>query len=829
MRLAQSLFTVIFTLLIATTHVNSQESTAPANITDVQSDKSGEEPTSNKLANWRGILLSIEQALARTGIKDDDLIRNSSDASDIRLEALKLETSLTPLLSQIQAQLDELGAAPADGEPAESAEIKQNRDQLKEKYSILDGDIKAAGLIVVRATQIENQIINNRRNRFVTQISRHTTSLLNLQLWSAFWDGLEGTGGRFKLFIVESISALQNEFQQTRLHGSLILGIVALLILILVLFRRILRRRIDRIVAKNRNTKIDSDTDHYIDIRIAGLSFLRNGVVPALGIIAFYKLFKNVVTIPTRLEGFLSEITLIASLTIVALSLVKVFLNTENADRRLVNMTDGTAKKVSNIFWVSLLIIGAIRLMNKIATILVNPVEVSIGLRGILASICFLALFLILKILTSSTNNMPDRISIRRNFIRWGYLNPLFWVAGVVGVVSLIAGYIAFAEFLAWQILIATTVFALLWLIIELLDIHRERYLDVDSGRWRHLSQATGFTRQTVLQGGVFGFGLAKLAAIITALVVFMVSWGYRTGDWAGPVSEAFFGFNVGGLTISLSSIALAVLLFVAGYIVTRAIQHWMRSQFLPTTSLDTGLTNSIATVMGYAGIVLSALLAITAAGLDLSKVAIVAGALSVGIGFGLQSIVNNFVSGLILLAERPIKSGDWIVTSGGEGTVRKTSVRSTEIETFDGATIIIPNSTLITDSVTNWTHHTQKGRIKVLIGVGYDSDPVQVRDILLNCAQSHERIVTSPAPNVFFQDFGTDALMFELRAYLADINNSTSTKSDLRFAILAKLRQANIEIPFPQRDIHIKSSSTETGVVSNGIKKPTRKRTTKK
>jgi len=204
---------------------------------------------------------------------------------------------------------------------------------------------------------------------------------------------------------------------------------------------------------------------------------------------------------------------------------------------------------------------------------------------------------------------------------------------------------------------------------------------------------------------------------------------------------------------------------------------------------------------------VLAVLLAITTAGLDLSKVAIVAGALSVGIGFGLQSIVSNFVSGLILLAERPIKSGDWIITSGGEGTVRKTSVRSTEIETFDGATVVIPNSNLITDAVTNWTHHSHRGRIKIAIGVGYDSDPEQVQNILLECAKAHQRVLKRPGPNVFFMDFGADALVFELRAYLADINNSISTKSDLRFAILKALRQAKIEIPYPQRDLHIKSA----------------------
>jgi len=235
-------------------------------------------------------------------------------------------------------------------------------------------------------------------------------------------------------------------------------------------------------------------------------------------------------------------------------------------------------------------------------------------------------------------------------------------------------------------------------------------------------------------------------------------------------------------------------------------LQTWLSSQFLPATNIESGLRNSISTVLGYIGYALAAMLAVRVAGFDLSNLAIVAGALSVGVGFGLQSIISNFVSGLILLAERPIKIGDWIVTGGGEGTVRKISVRSTEIQTFDRATIVVPNSILITDPVTNWTHTSKLGRIKISIGVGYDSDPDQVRDILLECMEGHKNVLKSPKPSVFFLDFGDNALLFEVRGFLSNIENGLGIRSDLRFAILRALRAAKIEIPYPQQDIHIKS-----------------------
>ena len=199
-------------------------------------------------------------------------------------------------------------------------------------------------------------------------------------------------------------------------------------------------------------------------------------------------------------------------------------------------------------------------------------------------------------------------------------------------------------------------------------------------------------------------------------------------------------------------------------------------------------------------------MLAISSAGFDLSSLAFVAGALSLGVGFGLQSIVSNFVSGLILLAERPIKAGDWVSTSGGDGYVRKISVRSTEIETFDRATIIVPNSSLITDTVTNWTHGNKTGRIRIPIGVAYESDPDQVQEILLKCAAEHDLVLGRPEPVVYFMEFGASSLDFELRCFLADINYGMSVMSDLRFSILKELRAANIGIPFPQREIIIKS-----------------------
>jgi potassium-dependent mechanosensitive channel len=198
-------------------------------------------------------------------------------------------------------------------------------------------------------------------------------------------------------------------------------------------------------------------------------------------------------------------------------------------------------------------------------------------------------------------------------------------------------------------------------------------------------------------------------------------------------------------------------------------------------------------------------LLAVSYAGLDITNLAIVAGALSVGIGFGLQSIVNNFVSGLILLIERPIKVGDRIVVGDQQGVVRRISVRATEIETFDRASLIVPNSELITGRVLNWTHRDSLVSVNVKVGVGYGSDPEQVIAILTKCADDHAEVLRVPAPAAFFENFGDSALMFNLRISLPDIAKSASVQSELRIAILKTMRQAGIEIPFNQIDVNLR------------------------
>ena len=268
---------------------------------------------------------------------------------------------------------------------------------------------------------------------------------------------------------------------------------------------------------------------------------------------------------------------------------------------------------------------------------------------------------------------------------------------------------------------------------------------------------------------------------------------------------------KMGAGSITLQSLLILCVLFVLVLLLEKIVRERVIMRIFEKTDLPESLEYGLARIMGYVFIVIGWYMSLQFVGVDLSSLALIAGGISVGVGFGLQNIINNFVSGIIIFAERPIAIGDRVEVSGIAGRVVKISLRSTTVITNDNITMIVPNADFISQTVTNWSHGDPKVRIRVPVGVAYGSDIELLEKLLLEIADENPKSLKDPEPSVLFDSFGDNSLNFELALWTASMTTRPRRFiSTINFAIEKKLRENNIEIPFPQRDLHIRSGAVE-------------------
>jgi len=313
---------------------------------------------------------------------------------------------------------------------------------------------------------------------------------------------------------------------------------------------------------------------------------------------------------------------------------------------------------------------------------------------------------------------------------------------------------------------------------------------------------------------------LAVLAAALFGIGMFLPEQLLRLGGLRADVRAALFHpyFYIGPLPITPVFLIKTTLYFIALGFLSRAIRRLLLNRVLVRTSLDEGQRYAFAHILGYLVFLFGVFGGLQLAGLDLRNLVLLGSAIGIGVGFGLQNIANNFVSGIILLTERPIRVGDRVEVGGTNGAVVRIGARSTWVRTNDNVVIIIPNSEFVNNRVTNWTVNDRRVRFAYPVGVSYGSDPERVRNVLTEVAVRHPDIIDSPPPEVLFKGFGESSLDFELRVWtVTRVQTPRPLGSELYFAIFPAFREHGIEIPFPQRDLHLKTVSSSIRVARDG------------
>jgi len=780
--------------------------TAPASSAQLQATAAGAAPqvtaigpnaelasfANAPITDWTARLNRAETALAAPNLKDGQLSQVRENLEAINDEVMEWLNQVSPKYDSLKKDLLALGNAPAEGAFPEAPASAAQRAALNTRIATISGPMTQVYLLQERTIGLIAQVSTLRRERFASRVLARDQSPLAPSVWQP---ALPQAYAILTSMIASIRSTITSQQFLDRLNKSLILILAALLVSVVLVWpvRRWVLTRYGRTTAivqpafitSLRAALVVGTTLAVLPTFAAGLVYLaasRSELLTETGAQIAFALFKGIMVFTWPVAFF------------------RAFLSPKKPQWRLLPVSNmiaigawGTVISLAIIFAVDVLLSRVVVIYSAQLTL---TTLLNFGFSLIVGA-------LLLLLLLRQRIWMPDAIEPDvKPTLRWIRLLLAFGVIGVL--IAGAFGYVSLARVFLTQ-LVLTSAVLVVFLIVHRLGSEFMHYaLSGESwiGEWAKHSldlDDEGIDRVSFL-----GELLYALVLGLVGLVVLLFIWGADKEDLKNWTYNLLFGLQIGNIRISLISTAIAFALFAGLLILTRFVQRLFVDKILQQARVDPGVRNSIRAGIGYVGVVLAGLVSFSAVGLDLSNLAIVAGALSIGIGFGMQNVVNNFVSGLILLVERPVKVGDWVVVGSNQGYVKRIKVRATEIQTFDRASVFIPNSMLISDAVTNWTYADKLGRIIIPIGVAYGSPVRKVIKTLLEIGCAHPEVMTDPAASAAFRGFGDSALNFELRCFLQDVNRSIGVTSDLCVSIDEKFRELGIEIPFPQRDVHM-------------------------
>ena len=734
----------------------------------------------------KGTVDMIEARLTRADMSDAVLQQLRAEIDPVVGQMNAVVAELSPRIDAAKARLAQLGPKPdpKTGTP-EAADIAKERDAQQSLFNDLDATAKRAKVMAVQAQQISDTILARRRALFAHDLFTRSTSLLDPALWASV--GAEMAGKPWQVW-----DLLDNWVAASLLRLSLWQrSILSVLTGVIVLAYW----PVWQLAVRVRSRNVDADPTRLRKCLAALKVASFTAIVPVATALSLQGL-AQIFDLPSGLQKFGSAVTVGVSIVAVSTGLARGLLAPKSANWRLPAVSDAIAKSLYHLT-ISITAIEAVQhVAEALGDLVMVSVQTAIAARGLgaLAVAVVIGAALRKAWLRRRAAGAPVGDASSDH---WAALLRLTGrLAALVLLAAVLVGYVAFAAFMVEQLSAIAATLALLYLLLVLAEEGFAAVLKPTTLLGGGLTDLFSLRPDSLAQIAILLSGVVRLSLYVVAVVLVLAPWRIESGDMVATVEAAFFGFSVGDVRISISAIMVSVLLFCFAIGATKALQRWLETKYLPRTRLDTGLQNSIKTSLGYIGVIVALSVSLAYLGLSFERLTLIAGGLSLGIGLGLQSITNNFVSGLILLWERAVRVGDWVEVGAEQGFVRRINVRSTEIETFDRALVIMPNASLVGGVVKNWVRNDRVGRVKLPFVLPLSADPEEVRTALIGTAKAHEQVLSIPTPQVLFTGLSEANMTFDLICFIEDVEGRARVTSDLLYEIHTRLKAAGYVNP---------------------------------
>ncbi|SFQ03261.1 DUF3772 domain-containing protein [Variovorax sp. 770b2] len=718
----------------------------------------------------------------------DDARKQLVQINEIGVQADKFVAARTGDLADLNARLGELGNPPAAG-ATEDPNITRQRAQLTKERNALDADIRLAKLLSIDVRQRGTDLVSQRRQQFEAELTSRAASPLS----GAFWNDLREAWPDDLARLQAIGAALDDGFQQALQPESRTLVIAALIGALLLSWlgvwaaERGLTRLAMRVLPAGRLRR------SLLVIAIVGAHVL----LVAVAAHGFVEVLKAHATWDAQARKALQSTAQALTFMAFVIGLGRALLAAARPSWRLPPIPDATASRLSALPW----------LVALVAALAWTPAEINALIDASFAAVVSTHVLTAL-LLTALVGTVVYRLkALRADAPDAGLPERPMWVGLLVALIGVLViaiwvlvavGYVALASFLASQLTWSGIVAAAFYVLFKFADDVFMALVSSRSTFGQRLQKSFNLAPQTLDQAATVLSGLSRVGLFFYMLIALAAPLGTGPGEVFQRSGKFGTGVKVGEFQLVPGAILSAIAVAVVGFIVLRVFKRWLERSYLPNTKLEPGMQSSLTTLLGYVGGILVIAFALSAMGIGIERIAWVASALSVGIGFGLQAIVQNFISGLILLAEQPVKVGDWVVLGTAEGDVRRINVRATEIQLGDRSTLIVPNSEFITKTVRNMTLANAEGRVLIRLPMPLTTDAQRVRELILEACRAHEGVLETPAPSLTLEGIENGLLIFQAIAYVASPRLAGGVRSDLLFVILDELRKAALPMATP-------------------------------